>query len=281
MHQSIAFAINPNAGSGKSLQLAKLLSGFLTEKKIHHKLFTLAWPSTFEEFTDVWIIGGDGTLNYFLNQYPTIELPLVIFKGGTGNDFAWKLYGHCSNMEQFNLVMQATPKPVDAALCNEIIFMNGVGIGFEGKVLQSMKAIRYIGGHFGYYLAVIKEILFFKESLFKIYSENIVAENKYLLVMINNSSRTGGGFHVSPKASVNDGLLDLVTARPLNIFKRFLYLPKIEKGNHLKLSFVQHVTGEQFNVECEKELPAQLDGEFIKAKRFSFSVLKDKYLFRY
>lgn len=281
MFQSIAFAINPHAGNGKSLKIANKLSEKLAAKNIHHQLFTAAWPASFDEFTDVWIIGGDGTLNYFLNHYPSIHLPLVIFKGGTGNDFAWKLYGNCSLEEQFNQVMQARPKPVDAAICNDILFMNGVGIGFDGNILQSMKAIRFIGGHFGYYLAVLKEIVTFKECSFKIYSDHLIADDKFLLVMINNSSRTGGGFHVSPKASVNDGLLDLVTAQPLNILKRFIYLPIIEKGNHLELPFVQHVTGEQFTVECEKEMPAQLDGEFIKAKKFSFSVLKDKYLFRY
>jgi diacylglycerol kinase (ATP) len=281
MLQSIAFAINPQAGNGKSLKMANLLSEMLGKKKIHHQFFKDDWPATFAGFTDVWIIGGDGTLNYFLNHYPSIHLPLVIFKGGTGNDFAWKLYGNSSIKEQFDQVIKATPKLVDAAICNDILFMNGVGIGFDGNILQSMKAIRFIGGHFGYYLAVLKEIISFKESSFKIYSDHLISDDKYLLVMINNSSRTGGGFHVSPKASVNDGLLDLVIAKPLSILKRFFYLPRIEKGKHLKLSFVQHITSEKFIVECEKELPAQLDGEFIKAKRFTFSVLKNKYLFRY
>jgi YegS/Rv2252/BmrU family lipid kinase len=277
----IAIVVNPNAGKGKSLKMMVQLQLLLQQRSISHESFTDTWPQSFDGFTDVWIIGGDGTLNYFINHYPNIQLPLALFKGGTGNDFAWKLYGDSNLKQQFEIVMSSSPQPVDAASCNEFLFLNGVGIGFDGVVLKQMKAIRLIGGHFGYYLAVLKSIFSFRESGFEISGNNVHFKGKLLLAMINNSSRTGGGFHVSPKASVNDGLIDLVTATPLSILKRFFYLPKIEKGNHLKLPFVQHHTGEYFSVECDKELPAQLDGELIIAKQFNFSVLKNHFSFRY
>lgn len=279
--RKIALAVNQTAGRGLSRKLANQLVSLLTAKQVYYTLFTDKWPASFEGFTDVWIIGGDGTLNYFINHYPDITIPLVLFKGGTGNDFAWKLYGHCSTKEQFELALSASPKPVDAASCNNSLFINGVGIGFDGEVLELMKTIRLIGGHIGYYLVVLKKILTFKESSFKIYTNGLLADEKFLLVMINNSSRTGGGFHVSPKATVNDGLLDLVIVKPLNILKRFFYLPMIEKGRHLQLPFVSHVTGTEFTVECERELPAQLDGELIRAQRFTISLLKSRFFFKY
>jgi YegS/Rv2252/BmrU family lipid kinase len=277
----IAIVVNPKAGKGKSLKMMEQLQLLLQQHSVNYQSFTDVWPATFEGFTDVWIIGGDGTLNYFINHYPNIQLPLALFKGGTGNDFAWKLYGDSNLKQQFEIVMSSAPQPVDAARCNEFLFLNGVGIGFDGVVLKQMKAIRLIGGHFGYYLAVLKSIFSFRESCFEINSNSLHFKGKLLLAMVNNSSRTGGGFHVSPKASVNDGLIDLVTATPLSILKRFYYLPKIEKGNHLELPFVQHHIGEYFSVECDKELPAQLDGELIVDKQFKFSVLMNHFLFRY
>ena len=281
MFQKIALVVNPKAGNGRSLKLSARLSLLMKRKQLEHELFTDQWPGSFEGFTDVWIIGGDGTMNYFINHYPSIDIPLAIFKGGTGNDFAWKLYGNCSTEEQLEIVLQSSPQPVDAASCNDELFINGVGIGFDGEVLQSIKAIRLVGGHIGYYLVVLKEILSFRESSFKISGDQFRADEKFLLVMINNSSRTGGGFHVSPKARVNDELLDLVLVKPLSVLKRFFYLPKIEKGKHLHLPFVQHITGTDFVIECDKELPAQLDGELIRAKRFVLSIKKKQFLFRY
>jgi diacylglycerol kinase (ATP) len=277
----IAITVNPKAGKGKSLQLMEQLQQLLKVRSISFQTFTDEWPQSFNAFTDVWIVGGDGTLNYFINHYPNIQLPLAIFKGGTGNDFAWKLYGDVDVQQQLDIVLASTPQPVDAAQCNEYLFINGVGIGFDGEVLQQMKSIRIIGGHFGYYIAVLKKILSFKESNFEIKGDGIYKKEKLLLAMVNNSSRTGGGFHVSPKASVNDGLIDLITSEPLNVLQRFFYLPKIEKGNHLRLPFIQHHTGEYFTIECNKSLPAQLDGELIVAQRFEFRVLKQKFFFRY
>lgn len=277
----IAITVNPKAGKGKSLRLMEQLQELLQQRSISFQIFTDEWPSSFEGFTDVWIVGGDGTLNYFINHYPNIKLPLAIFKGGTGNDFAWKLYGDFNLKDQLEIVLSSAPLPVDAAQCNEFLFINGMGIGFDGAVLKAMKTIRLIGGHIGYYLLVLKTILSFKESTFVIQSSNKKEEQKFLLVMINNSSRTGGGFHVSPKASVSDGLLDLITATPLNILQRFFYLPKIQKGNHLQLPFISHITGEEFIVNCGKELPAQLDGELISASTFQIRVHKQKFHFRY
>jgi YegS/Rv2252/BmrU family lipid kinase len=278
---NIALAVNPLAGKGRALKVSAGILAVLHKMQIRHSVFTHNWPRTFDDFTDVWITGGDGTLNYFINHYPSIQLPLSIFKGGTGNDFSWKLYGDISFEEQVNRVLQSAPVPVDAARSNEYLFLNGVGIGFDGEILESMKAIRFIGGHMGYYLLVLKKILSFKESVFEIYSHHQILHEKLLLVMINNSSRTGGGFHVSPKASVTDGLLDLVIAKPVNILKRFFYLPKVQKGKHLDMSFVKHVVAEEFTVECEKEMPAQLDGDLIRASRFTISILKNKFLFRF
>jgi YegS/Rv2252/BmrU family lipid kinase len=277
----IALVVNPRAGKGRSLKLMEQLKQQLQHRSVTYVAFTDEWPQDFHVFTDVWIVGGDGTLNYFINHYPDIQLPLAIFKGGTGNDFAWKLYGDADVQQQLEIVLSSSPQPVDAAQCNEYLFVNGVGIGFDGEVLKQMKAIRIIGGHLGYYLVVLKNILSFRESSFDIKGNKVHIHGRLLLAMVNNSSRTGGGFHVSPKASVNDGLIDLITSEPLSILQRFFYLPKIEKGKHLQLPFFQHHVGESFTIECNKELPAQLDGELIVAKRFEFCVLKQKFFFRY
>lgn len=279
--RKIALAVNPLAGKGKAETIAGLLAGRLYHFAIDYTLFNEQWPVDFNGYSEVWIIGGDGTLNYFINHYPDIQIPITIFKGGTGNDFAWKLYGDIEWKEQLQLVFNAEPKPVDAGRCNDKMFLNGVGIGFEGEVLQSMNTIRLIGGHIGYYLVVLKKIFSFNEYRFKIYADELIADEKLLLATVNNSSRTGGGFHISPKSSVADGLLDLVMCKPLSLLQRLMYLPRIEKGKHLSMPFVRHITGIHFTIECDKQLPAQLDGELIVSGKFEFNLLPGKFLFLY
>ena len=280
-HKKIALVVNPLAGKGKAAMVADLLAGRLYHFAIEYSLFNEQWPADFNSYSEVWIIGGDGTINYFINHYPDIKIPLALFKGGTGDDFAWKLYGDADWKEQMQIILRAEARPVDAGRCNEKLFLAGVGIGFEGEVLQSMNTIRFIGGHIGYYLIVLKKIFSFKEHRFKIYNDGLSCDERLLLVEINNSSRTGGGFHISPKASVNDGLIDLVTCKPLSLIKRLRYLPKIEKGKHLSLPFIRHITGTHFTIECKTPLSAHLDGELIIADKFEFEVLPGKFSFLY
>ncbi len=84
----IAIATNTLAGSGKALKLAAKIQQLLNERKIPSQIFTeKEWDKRLYGFDQVWIAGGDGTVNYFVNQYHDIKTPLCIFNGGTGNDF--------------------------------------------------------------------------------------------------------------------------------------------------------------------------------------------------
>ena len=51
------------------------------------------WPPSLEGFDEVFLFGGDGTLNYFINHYGVPDqVVLTLFPGGTGNDLHWKLF---------------------------------------------------------------------------------------------------------------------------------------------------------------------------------------------
>jgi diacylglycerol kinase (ATP) len=277
----IALLVNPVSGKGRAVKTGQWLTEQLSQRKIRHHLFSADWPLHFDGFSEVWVVGGDGTVNYFLNHYRDIELPLVFYKGGTGNDFTWKLYGDISLPEQLEKVLTAKPKRVDAASCNGQLYVNSLGIGFDGEVLQSMGTIRWMGGHLGYLWVVLRKIFSFREYSFTIYTGGKVFADKYLLVIVNNSSRTGGGFMVAPGAAIDDGKLDMVLCRALPVFKRLRYLPVIEKGKHLHLPFVDFSCPTEVRIEAEKELSAQLDGELIKAKTFTVKVLPGKLLVKY
>jgi YegS/Rv2252/BmrU family lipid kinase len=226
-------------------------------------------------------VGGDGTLNYFLNAYSAISIPLVIFKGGTGNDFAWQLYGTMNVMQQVQHVLNATAQPVDAGMCNDTFFVNSVGIGFDGEVLRSMSAIRRMAGHLGYLWVVIKKIFSFKEFLFSINVNERKISEKFLLVNVANASRTGGGFLISPQAKINDGALNLVLCKPLSITQRLKFLPVIEKGKHLRLPFIAHEQINNLMVTCHTKVFAQLDGELIHNDCFDIKILPAHFSFKY
>jgi YegS/Rv2252/BmrU family lipid kinase len=278
---NVALLCNLNAGNRKNSSITSWIEQQLQIHKICFKTFTEIWPIELSGFSDIWIIGGDGTINYFINHYPHCPLPISIFKGGTGDDFAWKLYGNMPIEQQLKTILSAKPRLVDAGKFNDKLFINCLGIGFDGEVLQSMNAIRFIGGHLGYLLIVIRKIFTFKEYQFEISTADEQWNDNYLLLMVNNSTRTGGGFFISPDASIEDGQLNMVVCKKLSVFQRLKYLPVIEKGRHLKLPFIINRVLKKVTIKCSQELPVQVDGELQYASTLNIEVLPDQFLFRY
>jgi diacylglycerol kinase family enzyme len=144
-----------------------------------------------------------------------------------------------------------------------------------------MSAIRLLGGHLGYLWVVIRKIFSFKEKDYKITFDSHALSGKFLLVMLTNSTTTGGGFIVSPEARIDDGKLDMVLCKPQPVLKRLQYLPIIEKGKHLQRDFILHRQISNIKIECDAETLAQIDGELFSARAFDITVLPNHYLFKY
>lgn len=275
--RNIALLVNPL--HPKALSLADAIAVLLKAKNIEHSIFTAYWPQNWIDFTEAWVVGGDGTLNYFINHYPQFHLPIAIFKGGTGNDFHWLLYGAVSAAEQVEIVLAARPQPVDAGLCNNRLFINGVGIGFDGKVVKDLTGKRK--RKTSYLLTVLKNIFHYKAFLCTVNTEDFYWGKKCFMVSVANGKRYGGGFQVTPKSLVNDGLLDTNIVGKIHPLSRLKYLPVIEKGRHLNLPFITYVKSKIVIVKATKELPAHADGEAFSATAFNMECLPARFLFLY
>lgn len=281
--KNVAILANPKAGNGNAMKVANWLSKELANKNIPNEIFSSSWPSKslLENFSDCWIIGGDGTINYFINQCPDCKNALALFDSGTGNDFAWKLYADTNLQERFNQVINASPKSIDVGEVNGKLYINCMGVGFDGEIIKSMKTIRFLGGKIGYLLAVVFKILSFKEPKLCIASDNKSWDGRYLLALIVNSSRAGGGFYIAPNAKVNDGYLDMVLCEALPVWKRLIYLPIIKGGKHMELPYVKKHLGKSFRIQCDIAMPIQVDGELIFAKDINVNVKANQFNFRY
>ncbi len=280
--KNIAIPCNGLAGAGRATFLAERLSLQLSGKDISHTLFAEKWPDNFNGFTEVWISGGDGTLNYFINHYPEIEIPLTIFNGGTGNDFHWLLYGKINFEEQVKLALSAEPKPIDIGKCNEKYFINGVGAGFEGEVAKSLTGKKKKPGKASFMAMILKKIFSYRSTSYQLtVDDKPIISKKYLIIDVSNGSRAGGGFHIAPEAKADDGLFDIVMIDALSSLQRLRWLPVIEKGKHLHLPFIKHTQARKVTVENDSIIQYHLDGEYHEANKLEIEIIPGKLLFRY
>lgn len=282
LEKNIAVVCNPLAGAGHSVILAEKVIALLSNQKIPFLFFDKSWPADFDDYSDVWIVGGDGTLNYFVNHYPDINIPIVIFKGGSGNDFHWLLYGEISIEEQFQLVLSASPKQIDLGQCNNLYFINGVGVGFEGAVAKGLTGKKKKAGKASFMYMILKKIFSYRSEAYTVMVDNkLLGNKKYMIIDVSNGRRAGGGFHIAPQAKADDGLFDIVLINALHPFLRLRWLPVIEKGKHLDLSFIQYQQGKHIIIESDSVIEAHLDGEYYKAGSLEIKILPGKLLFRY
>jgi diacylglycerol kinase (ATP) len=156
------------------------------------------------------------------------------------------------------------------------------GLGFDGEALRNSQTIGWMGAFAGYYFAIIKTILLYREPSYKIIvDQKAPIARPLLLVQLANSSTTGGGFKVSPLADISDGKFNLMLCEPLSILKRLIKLPLVRKGRHLNEPYVTHELVECVNVETKAPVFAQLDGELICADHFEFTMRPGYFQFLY
>lgn len=275
----IALLCNPTAQ--KALRLGDLIAVELRQRNIRHSIFTAYWPQLWSGITEAWIIGGDGTMNFFANTCPDFQLPIALFAGGTGNDLHHLLYGKISPAQQIDRVLQSEIKWIDAGICNGKLFLNGVGIGFDGAVVKTLLSGKTFSGKAAYLHAILKNIFHYRSQPVSIHCNDALLETKNFMISIANGRSYGGGFQVAPKASVTDGLLDVMSVENVSLLQRLRYLPVIEKGKHLHLPFINYQQTESVRITSGQLLSAHRDGEYFSADVFEIAVLKKRFAFRY
>lgn len=279
MPKRIAIICNPVTENVKVNLVAENIERILKEKSMAFQRFSVDWPSNLNPFTDAWVIGGDGTLNYFINTYPDIKIPLCTFKGGSGNDLHWVLYGERKFEEQIYHALTGEVQEVDAGVCNGKLFINGVGIGFDGAIVKDLLGRSKMNGKASYFMSVLKQIVNYseKECIVNVNGETIKEDT--FMITVANGQRYGGGFKVAPKASLSDGLLELAVVGKIAPLKRIKYLPVIEKGEHLDLPFIKYRQTKKVSIKSPAPLHAHLDGEYMCSDHFEIECLPKKFLF--
>lgn len=276
----IALITQSLAGNGKGLRMSGQIQTILGRKGVDVPIIREdKWDSGIHSFDQVWIVGGDGTLSHFINQFHDIQVPLVLFPGGTGNDFHALLYRELSLEDQIELVLRTTPRPIDAGRCNDRYFLNGVGVGFEGSVVKHMAGTTKWPGKTSFLIAILKHILFYKEQPYSIFCAEKTIDGNFLMIDIANGKRFGGGFYVTPRAEPDDGVFDVNLVGKLSPWKRIGYLPVIEKGNHLSLSFVEYFNSTKVILSSSQVMQGHVDGEYLEGRKFVIEMLAGKFRF--
>ena len=224
-------------------------------------------------FTRIIAMGGDGTVNEVANGLYGSGAALGVIPAGTGNDFGRMLGIPSDPLEALRMLRKATVRTVDMGrVGQDRYFVNGFGIGIDAQVARDVLAMKRLRGAAAYLYAAVKEVFRFQAFAAKLEGEGVSEELECLSLGIANGKYCGGGFMLAPRASVDDGLIDVAAIGDFPRGERLLRLPQARAGKHLSLPQVKYVQIPQIAVSSDAKLIAHMDGEPYELPRGAFEV---------
>ena len=268
--------VNPAAGDGAGSKvgpdLARELerSGFKVEiiqTPAPGEAARIAREASADGCRTVIAVGGDGTANEIANGLVGTGTALALYPIGSGNDFARALGYPRKRRDIGRFLAGARRRVIDVGEVNGRIFVNAAGVGIDGHVAERVEAsARVVGPALGYFVGALVSIASYRPQPMRLQIDGQALEGKHLLVVAANGTHFGSGMHVAPKAKVDDGLFDIVVAGDLGRWSSLVALAKLYRGTHVNGRDVLAFRARSLDVELERELPAQADGEPLRAR---------------
>ena len=261
---------NPLSGNGNAEEDAKLLQMVLDEDLEYFDMTRItnytAFLSGMEKDDYLVIVGGDGTLNRFVNDTNGIEISqeILYFPSGSGNDFAREL-GTNGNPAVITRYLNNLPSVEVNG--RRYRFINGVGFGIDGYCCQVGDELKKIPGKKPNYTAIaIKGLLFhFSARNAKVtVDRKMYAYQKVWIAPTMLGRYYGGGMIPTPEQDRSSGKLSLMLFHGAGRLRTLCVFPSIFKGKHVKhKNMVAVHTGHEITVEFDRPTPLQIDGETI------------------
>ena len=264
----IKIIINPS--STKGLKLWKDVKKRLEESHIKYDS-VITWQghtahaakkAQEEGFKKIFIVGGDGTINEVINGLDLEDIILGIIPAGCGNDFA-KMLGIKSIEDGISSILSGYIKLVDVGFVNNRYFINSLGVGLDARIVYIADRLRNIKNRVKYLVSALTTLLNFPAFNVKIESKDYKFSGHVLGISVGNGKFHGGLFSLTPRAQIDDGLLDICVIKKISMLKRFFNVQKAIRGTHIFLKETQIFTADSFSIHSKTPFHIHVDGEFV------------------
>ncbi len=218
----------------------------------------------------IYLCGGDGTLNHFINDTDGISFsqPIFYFPTGSGNDF-WNDLGKKIGDAPVQINEYLKDLPFVEVNGMKKRFLNGIGYGIDGYCCEVGDQMRAAGNEKIDYAGIaIKGLLFhYKPTNAEIVVDgNKFSYTKVWLAPSMNGRYYGGGMIATPGQDRlgKDRLLSLLVFHGSGKIRTLAIFPSIFKGKHVDHKKVVEVkTGHRITVTFDRPVALQIDGDTV------------------
>ncbi len=282
----IHFIVNPISGNGKHSLSATYLRTFFPRSEFRieveytkHKkhAIELAADAVKEAPYCIVACGGDGTINEVASSLVGTPIKLGIIPVGSGNGLASNLKVPKDIESAVAIIKNGNLFSIDVGTVNGQYFFSNMGIGIDAQIIKKYERSRK-RTLISYIKATISASLSYKTWETKTSIEGKITKLNPLLLFISNSNEMGYNMSLTPKASLNDGLLDLLVVPQLNFFEKLIlgYYVLRNKVENFKKSDRLLINNISVEIPDKIFIDIQIDGEHhnLKTNKMNISLIK-------
>lgn len=273
--------LNPSAGAKRARQRLskhrlKLEKAFgpIDWRESHNSehVRTLAQEAAANNYDRVLVAGGDGTVHFAVNGLVHTETALGIIPVGTGNDVAASIGIPMTIDAAIDTLIGDHQRAIDVAQvysaknsttpAKQRVFTCVLGLGMDTAALKQINDAKILKrGRLLYSLAALKTLLTYKAQPIKITYDGKLIESNVFFAALTNTQSYAGGMRISPRAKVDDGLLDLCIFPNMGTIQLIQSFAQVFHGKHIKNPKITTGQCAKARIDSPCQIPITLDGE--------------------
>ena len=294
--------INPTSGNGSSKKKWPKIKTLLKDSNFEFEFCFTKFPkhsikltqdAISQDFNNIIVIGGDGTIHNVVNAIQTQNrcdpksVKLGIIPVGTGNDWI-KTYGISKNPKKaIQVISNGNYKHQDVGKIEflssnqkPVFFNNLAGIGFDGFVVSKVEKYKNLGA-IAYLVAAGIGLFSYKNFNAEITVNSNCIKTEALMVVIGLCKYSGGGMQLTNKPNPSDGYFDISIAKDFSKFDIVKNLLNLFNGRISNSKKIETIKSDSIIIKTEDNYSPfiEADGELIGEGDFEVTLLKNAITF--
>lgn len=266
------FIVNPESAKGNAMKIIGNIEKVCKQEHIEYEVcYTLAQgdatrlaQSYKDDENIIYAVGGDGTLSEVLNGVIGTKNKIGIIPAGSGNDF-------------YRTVKELAKAEIesDVGVVNGKYFLNIACVGIDAEVANNVPLMKKKNVKVKnlYTASILYTFTHFKFKQIHFKSQEKDEKGNFTILSICNGRYYGGGYNISPKASLEDNCFDVYYISKLRLPSIINLLLKLKKGKLEQDKRTNHFKTNNITVTSEEPIRFNVDGETIENTKFEIKII--------
>jgi len=224
MSRKFIYFINPISGTGNKSLLPEIIKNKTAGQHIPFEILPTNAAGDYtwlkqkiitENITDIIICGGDGTVNQVANAVQSTAVQIGIIPMGSGNGLAFAARIPKQINKALEIIFAGNANDVDSFYINNKFSCMLSGLGFDAQVAHDF-ARQQKRGLAKYIKLCVKNFFAATPYPFELILDGRSVHTEAFFISIANSNQFGNNFTIAPRASLHDGLIDIVVVNKMS-----------------------------------------------------------------